>query len=163
MLISEATERLMGKIYPLIYFILPRLPSRISQQGLNESQFSILLLLQDIIEKNEQIIQVEIAKIITHSSTTISRQIDNLGKKALVIRKPVRNIESNRERTQLNKRMTLVEITPLGTEILLKEKNRRKKEYEKILACLTPQERKCFINYLEKIVVGHRRGRNDFC
>ena len=158
MLIPEAAERLMGEIYPLIYFILPRLPSRISQQDLNESQFSILLLLQDIKEKKEQIIQARIAQIVTHSSTTTSRQIDNLEKKGLVIRNPVRSTGSNSARIQFDKRMILVEITPPGTEILLKEKHRRKKEYEKILACLTPQERKYFIDCLEKIVVRHGRG-----
>ena len=84
MLISEAAEKLMGEIYPLIYYILPRLSSRISQQELSEPQFSVLLLLHDIRKRKEQIIQAKIAEITTCSSTTASRQIDDLEKKGLV-------------------------------------------------------------------------------
>lgn len=157
MLISEAAEKLMGEIYPLIYYILPRLPSRTSQRELSEPQFSILLLLHDIRRRKEQIIQTKIAEITTCSPTTASRQIDDLERKRLVIRKPVRSTDVNKTRRRFDKRMILVEITSLGTEVLSKEKNRRKEEFEKILACLTPQERKHFINCLKKIVVGHGR------
>jgi len=157
MLVSEAAEKLMGEIYPLIYYILPRLPSRISQQGLGEPQFSILLLLHDIRKRKEQIIQAKIAEITTCSSPTTTRQIDDLEKKRLVIRKPVRSTDVNKTRRRFDKRMIVVEITSLGTEVLSKEKNRRKKEFEKILACLTAQERKHFINCFKKIVAGYSR------
>ena len=157
MLISEAAKELMGEIYPLIYYILPRLPSRISQQKLSEPQFSILLLLHDIKRRKEQVIQAKIAEITTCSSSTTTRQIDDLEKKGLVIRKPVRSTDVNKTEKRLDKRMILVEIASPGTEVLSKEKNRRKKEFEKILACLTPQERKHFINCLKKIVVGYGR------
>lgn len=146
MLASQAAEKLIEEIYLTFYFIVPRLPSRLSKKRLSESQFSALLILENGKKQCEKITPKKIEEKTTYSSPIITRILDNLGEKKLIERIPYS--------FSADKRKVEVKITSSGIEALSKEKDRRKKWFEEKLSTLSEKERTSFVTILRKIALG---------
>jgi DNA-binding MarR family transcriptional regulator len=136
MLVEEAAERIIQNIYPLLYFALPRAPSRLSPTRLNERQISILCLLEQ-----GSLTVGEIGDRIHLALSPTSKMITNLENKGLV----------KTSRSSSDKRRVDVEVTGEGKERFNAEKEKRKKWFEKILSELSDGERIQLVLLLEKI------------
>ncbi len=144
MLASQAAEKLIEEIYSTFYFMVPRLPSRLSKKRLSESQFSTLLILINRKKEGEKITPKKIQEKTTYSSPIVTRILDNLEEKKLIERIPYS--------FPTDKRKVEVKITSAGIEALSKEKNERKKRFEEIMSILSGQERRAFVTIWQKIV-----------
>lgn len=145
MLASKAAEKLIEEIYSTFYFIVPRLPSRLSKKRLSESQFSTLLILINGKKEGEKITPKKIEEKTTYSSPIVTRILDNLEEKKLVERIPYS--------FPTDKRKVEVKITSAGIEALSKEKNQRKRWFEQKLSILSEEERTSFVTILRKITL----------
>lgn len=145
MLASQAAEKLIEEIYSTFYFMVPRLPSRLSRKRLSESQFSTLLILINRKNEGEKITPKKIGEKTTYSSPIVTRILDNLEEKKLVERIPYS--------FPTDKRKVEVKISSAGIEALSKEKNQRKRWFEEKLSILSEEERTSFVTILRKIAL----------
>jgi DNA-binding MarR family transcriptional regulator len=113
-----------------------------SKGRLNERRVDILWTLQWFARKNHKLTIRELGKIIKLSPSIITRQLKSLEKEGFV----KKSISSDDERNKI------VELTDKGAKVLQKEKNRRKKWFEKALSDLSGKERKAFVGMWQKIV-----------
>lgn len=139
---SEAAKIIFDSIYPRLYFLLPRLPGRPSPTRLNERLFSILLLLEAKSKKEKTLTIGEIGELCKLSSSDITRKIKDLEKRGFVRRSSLKTDERSKE----------VSLTPQGIQVLLGEKESRKRWFKKILEVLDEKERTFLINVFLKIL-----------
>jgi len=139
---SEAATIIIDRIYPRLYFSLPRLPAKPSSTKLNERLFSILLLLEAKSKKEKTLTIGEIGELCKLSSPDITRKIKDLEKRGFVRRLSLKTDERSKE----------VSLTPQGIQVLSVEKESRKRWFEKILEALEENERTFLINVFLKIL-----------
>ena len=138
---SEAARIIIDRIYPRLYFSLPRLPAKPSSTKLNERLFSILLLLEAKSKGGETLTIGGISEICKLSPSDATRKIKDLEKRGLV----------RKETLNCDDRSKEVLLTSEGALGLLIEKESRKRWFEKILEALEEKERDFLISMFLKI------------
>ena len=150
MLISEVAEKIMKEVYSLFYFTVPKLPEYSSKQKrgfkLKESQFCILLFLETVSSREKKEINCAgIAKSTLYSPQKITRETNELEKISFIKKVHLPPPRANKVR---------IKILSKGLKALLKEKERRRASFEKMLVHLADQERETLLVFFRKMVEG---------
>lgn len=138
---TEAAQLFLDNIYSYLYFSLPRLPAKSSSKRLNERLFSILLLLEQNFKQGKNLTIGEIGEICKLSPSDTTRKIKDLVSRGLVLKANVKSDD----------RLKMISLTPQGSQVLLTEKESRRRWFEKILESLEEKERSFLLDILLKM------------
>jgi len=138
---SEAARVFLDKIYPRLYFSLPRLPAKPSGTRLNERLFSILMLLE-LKSREGQVLTIgDIGEIGKLSASDTTRKIKDLEKRGLV----------RKSNVKADDRLKEVTLTEQGIQILLAERETRAFWFERFFQALEEEERISIIDIFSRI------------
>jgi DNA-binding MarR family transcriptional regulator len=134
--IEDSIIPILGKTVKLLDFYVE---DKLNQADIPLTKLQFVFL--RIISLNNEQAQNNLADLVARDKTTFTRNINTLEKKGLVSRKP----------STSDKRVKLVSITPLGTELLNKSLPILESIVKEVEEDISEQERQAFKSTLMKI------------